>query len=389
MAHRRGAAGVVLLIVGGALASIALGWVLSRPGDPDVSAAAEPVVRDGALVDARTGDPWVPQGPSWSGFESACAQGWGYSGLDPLGEDAEAQQAALIASWGADTVRLPLNQDCWLGTRGAPVSDDFVERTPEGYRRAVGRFVEALHEEGLVVVLDLHSRKRIGSAAFGSMAMPDSESLAFWRSVAAQYADSPSVLFDAFHAPHSRVDARGRPVLELDWRCWSRGGCDVPVDDDRTPTRAGRATYEALGMDDLVDSIRRTGAEQPILLSGLDRANDLESWLEWAPEDDQLVAAFHAYDTADCGPTCWEEVIAPLSDLVPVLTTELGAEDPTDGWVADYLAFAEEHDIGSLLWVWAERPGDPMALVSDLEGTSTAWGELARRWWTDGLPGAG
>ena len=216
MAHRRGAAGVVLLIVGGALASIALGWVLSRPGDPDVSAAAEPVVRDGALVDARTGDPWVPQGPSWSGFESACAQGWGYSGLDPLGEDAEAEQAALIASWGADTVRLPLNQDCWLGTRGAPVSDDFVERTPEGYRRAVGRFVEALHEEGLVVVLDLHSRKRIGSAAFGSMAMPDSESLAFWRSVAAQYADSPSVLFDAFHAPHSRVDARGRSVLELD-----------------------------------------------------------------------------------------------------------------------------------------------------------------------------
>ena len=74
---------------------------------------------------------------------------------------------------------------------------------------------------------------------------------------------------------------------------------------------------------------------------------------------------------------------------IPVLTTELGAEDPTDGWVADYLAFAEEHDIGSLLWVWAERPGDPMALVSDLEGTPTAWGELARRWWTDGLTGAG
>ncbi len=389
MAHRRGAAGVVLLIVGGALASIALGWVLSRPGDPDVSAAAEPVVRDGALVDARTGDPWVPQGPSWSGFESACAQGWGYSGLDPLGEDAEAQQAALIASWGADTVRLPLNQDCWLGTRSAPVSDDFVERTPLGYRRAVDRFVRALNDEGLVVVLDLHSRKRIGSAGFGSTAMPDSESLAFWRSVAAQYSASPSVLFDAFSAPHSREDVRGRPVFELGWRCWGRGGCEVPVEDDRTPTRPDRSTYEALGMADLVAAIRRAGAEQPILLSGLDRANDLSAWADWVPEDDQLVAAFHAYDTAACGPACWEEVLAPLADRVPVLTTELGAEDPTDGWVADYLAFAEEHDIGSLLWVWAERPGDPMALVSDLEGTSTAWGELARRWWTDGLPGAG
>ncbi|CAM3789280.1 glycoside hydrolase family 5 protein [Nocardioides marinus] len=295
----------------------------------------------------------------------------------------------MIASWGVDTVRLPLNQDCWLGTRSAPVSDDFVERTPLGYRGAVDRFVRALNAEGLVVVLDLHSRKRIGSAGFGSTAMPDSESLAFWRSVAAQYSASPSVLFDAFSAPHSRDDVRGAPVFELGWRCWSQGGCEVPVEDDRTQTKPGRATYEALGMADLVAAIRRAGAEQPILLSGLDGANDLRAWADSVPDDDQLVAAFHAYDTAACGPACWERVLAPLADRVPVLTTELGAEDPTDGWVADYLRFAQEHDIGSLLWVWAELPADPMALVSDLDGTPTPWGELAREWWSQGLPEAG
>ncbi len=381
MGQRRG--GVILLILGGLLASVALGWFLARPDDPDVSAAAEPVVRDGRLVDARTGDPWVPQGVNWSGFEYACAQGWGYSGLDPLGEEAEAEQATVLASWGIDTVRLPLNQDCWLGTRGAPVSDDFVERTPLGYRRAVDRFVEALNDRGIVVVLDLHSRKRIGSAGFGSLAMPDSESLAFWRSVASQYAARPSVLFDAFNAPHSRDDVRGAPVFELGWDCWAEGGCDVPVEDDRTPTKAGRATYEALGMDDLVATIRRAGAGQPILLSGIDRANDLAEWLASVPDDDQLVAAFHAYDDADCDAGCWTEVIAPLADQVPVVTTELGATDPTDGWVEDYLDFAGEHGIGSLLWVWVERPGDPMALISDLDGTPTAWGELARTWWTD------
>ena len=386
---RRSGGGVVLLLLLGLVGSVVLGWYLSRPTQPDASPAVEPVVRDGELVDARTGEPWVPRGVNWSGFEHACAQGWGYSGLDPLGESAEDEQAALIVSWGADTVRLPLNQDCWLGTRSAPVSDDFVERTPLGYRRAVDRFVRALNDEGLVVVLDLHSRKRIGSAGFGSTAMPDSESLAFWRSVAAQYSASPSVLFDAFSAPHSREDVRGRPVFELGWRCWGRGGCEVPVEDDRTPTRPDRSTYEALGMADLVAAIRRAGAEQPILLSGLDRANDLSAWADWVPEDDQLVAAFHAYDTAACGPACWEEVLAPLADRVPVLTTELGAEDPTDGWVADYLRFAAEHDIGSLLWVWAERPGDPMALVSDLDATPTPWGELAREWWSEGPPDAG
>ncbi len=386
MTQRRRSATVVLVLLLGLAGSVALGWFLSRSEAPTTSAAAQPVVRGGELVDDRTGEPWVPRGVNWSGFEVACAQGWGYSGLDPLGRDAETEQAAVLASWGVDTVRLPLNQDCWLGTRGAPVSDDFVERTPLGYRRAVAAFVEALEEEGIVVVLDLHTRKRIGSQGFGSLVMPDSESLAFWRSVAGQYAGHPSVLFDAFSAPHSRRDPRGRVVFDLDWRCWSRGGCQAPVEDDRTLTR-GRVTYEALGMADVVAAIRQSGAEQPILLSGLDHAGDLSSWQEFAPDDGQLVAAFHADDRGRCGPRCWEQVLAPLAAEVPVLTTEVSAADPTDGWTADYLRWADQHDVGALLWAWTERPGDPTALVSDVAGTPTEWGDLTRRWLEDGVSG--
>lgn len=381
----RGVAAVVLLVL--ALAAAGGTWWVLR-GDPaHPGRAAEPVVRDGELVDARTGDPWVPRGTTWSSFEYACAQGWGYSALDSLGEDAEAEQAATLASWGVDTVRLPLNQDCWLGTRGAPVSDDFSSRTPAGYRAAVGDFVDALEAEGIVVVLDLESRKRIGSPEYGDLAMPDSESLAFWASVAAQYAGHPSVLFDAFGAPSSRRDARGRPVLDLTWRCWRDGGCQVPVEDDRTEVRQDGATYDAQGMADVVATIRRTGAAQPILLSGLARGNDLERWAEMAPDDDQLVAALHADDRGACGPRCWDRVVAPLADRFPVLTTELGATDPLDGWVAGYLRWADGHGIGSLLRVWAERPGDPEALVSDLTGRPTPWGELARAWLRRGIDG--
>lgn len=381
--HRgRVAALVVLLLVLGAAAGGA--WWLFRDGRADGTGAAHPVVRDGELVDARTGEPWVPRGINWSSFEYACAQGWGFSVLDSMGADPYGTQAATIASWGADTVRLPLNQDCWLGTRGAPVSDDFDSRTPVEYRTAVGDFVDALEAEGLVVVLDLHSRKRIGSPEFGNLAMPDSESLAFWRSVAAQYADRPSVLFDAFNEPYSRYDAADRLVFDLSWECWAAGGCQAPVEDDRSATEQGGATYDAQGMSDVVETIRAAGAEQPILLSGLDYANDLSRWAEVVPDDDQLVAAFHAYDFKDCTRRCWEEVIAPLADEVPVLTSELGATDPLDGFVVDYLQWAEDHDIGSLLWVWAEHPGDPMALVEDLSGRPTAWGRLAEQWFRGG-----
>lgn len=383
--RRRGrmVAVVVLLVLALAAAGGAW-WVLRGDGTGDES-AAQPVVRDGELVDARTGDPWVPRGINWSSFEYACAQGWGFSALDSMGADPYAEQAAVIAGWGADTVRLPLNQDCWLGTRGAPVSDDFDSRTPVEYRLAVGEFVDALNAEGLVVVLDLHSRKRIGSPEFGNLAMPDSESLAFWRSVAAHYADRPSVLFDAFNEPSSRYDSRDRLVFDPSWACWRDGGCQAPVEDDRSVTKQDGPTYDAQGMGDVIETIRTAGAQQPILLSGLDYANDLSRWAEFAPEDDQLVAAFHAYDFKDCRERCWEEVIGPLADRVPVLTSELGATDPLDGWVADYLRWADDRDIGSLLWVWAEHPGDPMALVTDIGGRASPWGELARRWLRQGV----
>jgi len=406
---------VLLLLTTAGAAAVGAWWMLRD--DVPASTAAEPVVRDGELVDARTGDPWVPRGVVWGSFETACAQGWGYSALDALagpgggssdgggaddaGADdrdaAAAAQADVLASWAVDTVRVPLNQDCWLGTRGAPVSDEFAARTPAGYRAAVDSFVEALNARGMVVVLTLHSRKRIGSPEAGSLAMPDSESLAFWRAVATRYAARASVLFEAFHEPHSRTDAAGRRVLELDWACWRDGGCRAPVEDDGVPVKAGGPTYDAQGMADVVAAIRRAGADQPVLLPGPDRARDLSAWREWAPDDDQLVATVHVGSPSTgtpgatpaepgCGPTCWRQVLAPLADRVPLLTTELGPGERLPGTAALHLQWAADHGVGVLARSWVERPGDPEVLVEDLSGRPTAWGELVRTWLREGAP---
>lgn len=369
----------VVLLCGGAV------YALTRSSSPSAGAvetgAPEPVVDGNQLVDARTERPFIPRGVNWSSFEYACAQGWGMSSLDTLGgQDQYDREAKAIAGWGANTVRLPLNEDCWLGTRGAPVSDQFEERTPADYRQDVYDFVAALNRAGLVVVLDLQSRKRIGQPEFGNVAMPDSESLAFWRSVAGQYAGNRSVMFDAFNEPYSRYNATGKLIFKLTWRCWRDGGCQAPIEDDQTAT-AGRVTYPVQGMATVVREIRDAGAEQPILLGGLDYANDLSHWLEFAPDDDQLVASFHSYDFKDCADaTCWNAVLAPLSDRVPVITGELGARKPTGGYVTRYLAWADAHDIGSLFWVWADHPNDPMSLVRTEDGAPTAYGALARKY---------
>ena len=93
------------------------------------------------------------------------------------------------------------------------------------------------------------------------------------------------------------------------------------------------------------------------------------------------MAAFHAYDFKECADRgCWDEVLAPLARTVPVLTSELGATDPLDGWVEGYLDWADQHDVGALFWVWADHAGDPMSLGRGLSGEPTAWGRLARSW---------
>lgn len=377
------ATAVVLLLGTAAVLSVDRSGLLDDDADPAASptGAPEPRVDGNRLVDSRDGSTFVPRGVNWSSFEYACAQGWGLSSLETLGStEPHEAQALAIAAWGANTVRLPLNQDCWLGSRGAPVSDQYEDRTAQDYRAEIARFVAALNRHGLVVVLDLHSRKRSTVPEFGNLAMPDAESLLFWRSVATAYQHNPSVLFDAFNEPYSRYDATDDLVFDLTWDCWRDGGCEAPAVDDQT-TPDPQDTYPVEGMAAVVAAIRDSGAPQPILLGGLDYANDLSEWGAYAPDDDQLVAAFHGYDFKTCSTReCWDSVLAPLAERVPVLTAELGATDPLDGYVADYLDWADGHGIGALFWVWAAHADDPMSLLVEQGGTPTEYGARARTW---------
>ena len=104
-------AAVVVLLTGGAIYAERQD---PAPGTPGVDTGApQPVVDGNRLVDQRTDTAFVPRGVNWSSFEYACAQGWGMSSLDTIGGgDPADQEAAAIAAWGANTVRLPLNQDC-------------------------------------------------------------------------------------------------------------------------------------------------------------------------------------------------------------------------------------------------------------------------------------
>jgi endoglucanase len=98
-----------------------------------------------------------------------------------------------MAGWtGANTVRVPLNEQCWLGLGVDPAYGG------AGYQAAIGRYVQMLRDRGFVVVLDLH-RSAPGSArSLDQEQMPDRDhSLDFWREVATAYKGDTGVVFDA------------------------------------------------------------------------------------------------------------------------------------------------------------------------------------------------
>jgi endoglucanase len=298
-------------------------------------AAPIPTVVGNKLVDSRTGAIWTAHAVNWPSFEYACQQGWAYA------QDGRTDAAAkAMVSWGINAVRLPLNEDCWLGTDGSPRYGN-----PAGYQRAIRQWVDILNANGIVVILDLHWSGGTGLDSSGQRPFLDDQSPLFWRQVSSAYSTVPSVMFDAFNEPYSTGS------YKLSWSCWANGGCAMPtVLDGQAP---GPATYTTTGMKDIVAAIRAAGAAQPVLLGGLDYSNDLGGWLANRPNDSQLVASWHNYPGQRCQTVaCWNSDIAPVAAQVPVIATELGETDGGTSFLTTFMDWADAKGVGYAPWAW-------------------------------------
>jgi endoglucanase len=290
-----------------------------------------------------------------------------------------------IASWKVDAVRISLNEDCWLGVN--PVTQgvsriSFVRRNAAAagrkeaarYRSQVMAYVRRLHAHGMIVIIDLHWSAPGSSLAFNQFPLADADhSPAFWRSVASAFKSDHSIVFDAFNEPYISNSS------QLTWSCL-RNGCRLPDEcaDCRAsdvPAGCGAAcplrthahgTYQAAGIQSLVNAIRSTGATQPIIAPGLDYTNDLSQWWRFHPTDPrhQLGVSFHAYGNEACSTSsCWDQVVAPLATYVPVVIGEFGPalydsqghqlRSPCDqSYDQGLMDWADQHGVSYLAWDW-------------------------------------
>jgi hypothetical protein len=259
-----------------------------------------------------------------------------------------------MASWGIDLARIPLIQDCWLGTDGAP-NGEWANATD--YRNAVRQRVDWALDAGIAVILDLHRTGPAGiQAGDGQRAMADAQSIDFWTSVAAAYKDEPSVMFELYNEPYNNADLGAGA---LSWTCWRDGGCQVDVSNEGEAPSGTK--YVVAGMVQLLAAVRGAGAQQPALLGGLNWANDLTQWLAHKPDDDQLVAAWHNYNGQGCFKSCWDTTIKSVQAQVPVLMTEFGYSTGDKSWMTKVMDWGDENGVGYLPWAWWELSDQEIA----------------------------
>jgi len=326
--------------------------------EPDTIVAVGPPMNGFRVVENwienDAGDVVVLRGVNRSGSEYACVQSNGI-----FDGPVDTQAVAAMASWGINAVRVPLNQSCWLSVKQAP-----AQYSGDNYRNTIVSYVNLLHRFNIVPILDLHWTRpgevNPEQPNDGLHALPDAEhSLEFWSDVAQTFLDDHGVIFEPFNEP---FPDRNRDTDEA-WRCW-RDGCPTAV------SFSDPATYEAAGMQAIVDAIRDTGSTHLLLLGGVQFSNGLSRWLDYAPEDpeENLAVAWHVYDNNPCRDTlCWDDIPASVLEQVPIVVTEFGQRDCASGFVNSLLGWLDDHDAsGYLAWTWnVYGPCEPAVMGSD------------------------
>ncbi|MFI0260073.1 glycoside hydrolase family 5 protein [Streptomyces sp. NPDC017056] len=361
--------------------ALAVAALLALPGAAPPPGPPAPTAPDGAAPAAshpappprlhvagnRFADPAGAErrllGVNRSGAEFSCVQGRGI--FDGPVDDTS---VAAIASWGANAVRVPLNEECWLGT--ANIDPRYAGAA---YTSAVRDYVRRLTSHGLTPILELHwSHGRYTGPSAGcadehascQKPMPDRRySPAFWSSVATAFKGAPEVVFDLFNEPYPD---RATPDTERAWACWRDGGNCPGIG------------YEVAGMQTLLDAVRTTGARNPVLAGGLAYANDLGRWLAYAPKDPagNLAAAWHGYNFNACADeNCWTRTLGPVADRVPLVAGEIGENTCAHGFTDRAMRWLDGRRASYLGWTWNtwDCAAGP-ALIRDYAGTPTTYG---------------
>ena len=327
--------------------------------------------RAGKIVD-KNGNVLVLHGADESGTENYCTT-WGPPPIviSPQGGPSPLTQDSLDAmnSWGLNTVRIPLNEDCWLGINGVAASVG-----GGNYQAPILAAVNLITQtSGMYGILYLHWSAPGTTLPKGQGTMPDlDQTVTFWQQVAAAYKDNGSVIFDLFNEP---VMTSG--TNDQQFACWRNGsttanGGDCPM-----------VNFAVAGTQQLLTAVRGAGAQNLVMLGGIGYASQLGLLPTYVPTDTlsppNIATSWHVYDdhggcSADgattvatlCG-TSGLGAQAVMNADYPIVVGETGyyscSASVGQAWWPLFLSWADAQGIAFVAWSWSD--GNNPQLLAD------------------------
>lgn len=320
-----------------------------------------PYHTQGNLILGADNKPYLFHGIARDDLEYQCGSDGHYTQqeLAYLGPGKSTAQAVY---WGANLVRLPLSESFWL------YGNPSIGCSATSYQTMVKQVVDTLTTLHLNVLLDLQwtdagkQTASVGDFAGDAWSMPDQDSVTFWQQVATNYKGYSNVLFELFNEPHDSVG----------WSCW-RNGCQITNDFSGTTGHDHHNyTYQAVGMQTLVTTIRQTGANNLALAAGRDWGFDLSQIPQYHLDGTNIIYDTHPYPYGEKRAANWNMFFGNLSATYPVMSAESGEYDCKSTYIAPLLDYFDAHDISWVTWAWVTPDVDACTfprINSNLTGT--------------------
>lgn len=231
--------------------------------------------------------------------------------------------------WHSNTVSLQLG------------SQNLLDQSPydASYLATIDQAVTWTTQLNMNIILVLQYQ---GAGNSGQI-MPTQDSVTFWNILAKHYASNSNVFFDVFNEPDASSLFNNNDSDQV-WNFWQNGGT------------ANGQTY--VGFQQLVTTIRNTGAKNLIFADGLATGEDIRLLPHHTLSGCNIVYAVHPYldDTQHHTPGDWDVWFGDTASLnrFPVVADEWSEYQSSRGEcitdaatvVPQFLSYLKSHQIG-------------------------------------------
>ncbi|HEX2586466.1 MAG TPA: cellulase family glycosylhydrolase [Steroidobacteraceae bacterium] len=226
--------------------------------------------------------------------------------------------------------------------------------------------------------------------------LPDRDhAIDFWTQLASEYKTYPNVLFELFDNPYIDEWRYFKGTKADAWKAL-RDGIAIDSYKPLWPTKK-RHTWQSVGMQEILNEIRHTGARNIILQCGLP-GRDLDLWLTYKSIDpiNQTAAAWHAFPSEGskwgdecyshpswCDDRAYSFANNILSQGYPVVVTQF-ADSSADGttgapFASTLLQKLDAMGISYLAWMFKPDNEKFATLIKEKSGTPTdGYGEYVK-----------